>query len=363
MKRRTFIKNTTLTASATVAISGCSGLFGPKIRLERDVELRRDPEMLKVTRKNPQAGTMPMSEIGSTGIRVSKFAFGSHMSQDLLPYEKEREFMIREAFDMGINLFDIYDQSWNINQYEPMGKHLAPIINDVVVSVDMVPAKGLTVQQEFNRIRKLLHRDHIDMVRLHARSLDDSMWKEWETLLRFKEKGSIRAVGVAVHFISEINIVLPRVPVDYVIFPYNFYHNLIWDGRRGQKFDSLAEELKKQKIGVITMKPFGTDNFINPMIDAAKELDKGANISLPQAALRHIQNCGLNPDTTLGGMYSANHLYEDIEAYYNPEMLDEEAELLKNIRKKARIYADALMPNHYKFLNSWATGKAEQKTV
>ncbi|MFC1651135.1 aldo/keto reductase [Candidatus Latescibacterota bacterium] len=361
MKRRTFIKNCALSTSAA-ALSGCSGMFGRKISLKRDVDLRRDPEILKITRKRPPVGTMPMSEIGSTGIKVSKFGFGSHMSQDLLPYEKEREFMIREAFDMGINLFDVYDQSWNIHQYEPMGRHLAPIMNDVVVSVDMVPAKGLTVEREFDRIRKLLRRNHIDMIRLHARSLDDSLWKDWETLFRLKEKGYVRAVGVAVHFISETDVVLPRVPVDYVIFPYNFYHNLIWDGRRGQKFDKLAEGLKKRKIGVVTMKPFGTDNFINPMMAAAKELDNGENISLPQAALRHIQKCGLDPDTTLGGLYSADHLYEDIEAYYKPEMSDEEADLLKNIRRKARIYSDALMPNHYKFLNAWAPDTKESET-
>ncbi len=354
MKRRAFIKNSAA-ASSVAAVSGCSIMLRRTIRLERDVELRRDPSILKITRNKPSPGTVPTGDIGSTGIRVSKFAFGSHMSQDLLPYEKEREFMIREAYDMGINLFDIYDQSWNIHQYEPMGRHLAPIINDVVISVDMVPADGLSVSQEFDRIRRLLKRDHIDMVRLHARSLDNSMWNEWETLLGMKEKGNIRAVGLAFHFISEADIVIPRVPVDYVIFPYNFYHNIIWDGRCGQKFDKLARNLKEKGIGIITMKPFGTDNFVNPMIQATRKIDNGAGISLPQAALRHIQNCGLYPDTTFAGMYSANHLYEDIEAYYRPDLSEEEAKLLKNIRRYARVYADSFMPNYYKFLNAWTS--------
>ena len=362
MKRRTFIRNCALSSSAA-AVSGCSGMFGRKIRLERDVDLKRDPGILNVTRKKPSSGTIPMGEIGTTGIRVSKFAFGSHMSQDLLPYEKEREFMIREAFDMGVTLFDIYDQSWNIFQYEPMGRHLAPIKNDVIISTDMVPVKGLTVEQEFDRIRKLLKRDHIDMLRLHAKSLDDAMWSEWDTMFKLKEKGDIRAVGVAIHYVTEAELVLKHAPIDYMIFPYNFYHNIIWDGRLGQKFDNLAKKLKDRGIGVVTMKPFGTDNFINPMIAAAEEVDNGAGISLPQAALRHIQSCGLDPDTTLGGIYSADQLYEDIEAYYKPDMTDEEAELLKTIRRKARVYADALMPDHYKFLNSWASDGDMNRTA
>jgi aryl-alcohol dehydrogenase-like predicted oxidoreductase len=362
MKRRTFIRNCALSSSAA-AVSGCSGMFGRKIRLERDVDLHRDPGILKVTRKKPSPGKMPVGEIGKTGIRVSKFAFGSHMSQDLLPYEKEREFMIREAFDMGVNLFDIYDISWNIHQYEPMGRHLAPIKNDVIISTDMVPAKGLTVEQEFDRIRRLLKRDHVDLLRLHAKNLDDEMWPEWEKMFRMKEKGDIRAVGVAIHFITEAELVLEHVPIDYMIFPYNFYHNIIWDGRKGQKFDNLAKKLKNRGIGVVTMKPFGTDNFINPMIDAARELDPANNISLPQASLRNIQSCGLDPDTTLGGIYSADQLYENIEAYYKPALTDEESKLLKNIKRYARIYADALMPDHYKFLNAWAPDGDMNRTV
>jgi predicted aldo/keto reductase-like oxidoreductase len=354
MKRRRFVKRMIESASV-LASTGCSGLLGRKIRLECDVDLRRDPGILRITRPKPEPGVMPMGEIGRTGIKVSKFSFGAHMSQDLLPYEKEREFMIREAFDMGINLFEVYDQSWNIHQYEPMGRHLAPIINEVVVSVDMVPMKGLTVEQEFERVLRSFRRDHIDMMRLHTRSLDDSMWKEWETLFRFKEQGKVRAVGVAIHFISEADIVVPRVLVDYVIFPYNFYHNIIWDGRCGQKFDSLAGQLRKKGIGIITMKPFGTDNFINSLIGVANTLNKDTQISLPQAALRHIQQCGLNPDTTLGGMYSANHLYEDIEAFYKPGMSPEETRLLEDIRRYARVYADALLPEHYRFLNTWAS--------
>ena len=45
-------------------------------------------------------------DLGTTGIKVSKFGFGSHMRKDIVPFDTERERMIREAHDLGITLFE-----------------------------------------------------------------------------------------------------------------------------------------------------------------------------------------------------------------------------------------------------------------
>ena len=58
-------------------------------------------------------------------------------------------------------------------------------------------------------------------------------------------------------------------------------------------------------------------------------------------------------DTTLGGMYYPYHVYENIDAYFNPEMSEEERTLLKKIRNKAKIVAKHYLPDHYKFLEEW----------
>ena len=89
------------------------------------------------------------------------------------------------------------------------------------------------------------------------------------------------------------------------------------------------------------MKPFGTDWFVTPLINASKQLDKIGEISLPQAMLRYIINSGLNPDTTLGSMYNLDHVYENVVAYYKPEMSDEENNLLNTLREVASVSADA----------------------
>ena len=53
-------------------------------------------------------------------------------------------------------------------------------------------------------------------------------------------------------------------------------------------------------------------------------------------------------------MYNISHVYENIAAYYDPQMSDEERELLDNVRRVAQISAKAWYPEHYKWLENWA---------
>ena len=348
MKRRNFIQKG-LTGAAALGSAGCSVLGHQMFQFKRDRTLPMAPEeFLKVTKPKPSGGTMPMGEIGTTGIKVSKFAFGAHMPQELLPFIKEREKMVLEAYDLGINLFDVYEHNWRVYQVEPMGKYLAPVINNVLVSYNMIPYDGRTQEQEFERVIRLFGKDCVDMVRMHGRNS-----KNWESLFKYKEQGKIRALGIAVHFEKNAEAVMNEFPIDYVIFPYNFYHNLLWTGAITDTFDSLAERLRKKGIAVITMKPFGSDDFVYPLIDATRKLDKTGELSFPNAALKYVLNSGLKPDTTLSGMYTLNQVYENVAVCYKPEMSREENKLLDTLRKVSKFNADAWSSDYYKFLEQW----------
>jgi len=64
----------------------------------------------------PRGGTMPMNELGTTGIRISAFGFGSHIRAEMRSYDRQREYMIREAFELGVNVFDVYDQEEGVSK-------------------------------------------------------------------------------------------------------------------------------------------------------------------------------------------------------------------------------------------------------
>jgi len=344
MKRRNFIAR----GAGGVLGMGMAGCSGISVRRELS------PHAFEEKVRNP-AGTMPMGEIGKTGIKVSKFAFGSHMRKDIVPFDKEREWMIREACDLGVNLFDVYDKEQECFQYEPMGRHLSPIINNVVISISILPWEGRTLEQELERDLRLFGRDYIDMVRIHSYNSEASNWHQWDKLFKFKEQGKIRAVGIPCHNQANLDEPLDQYPIDYVIFPYNFYHNWTWlyKDMKLEEFDSLVPKLRRKGIGVISMKPFAGDSLVTPFRRLAAQYDGSGEVNYAKSCLKYVINSGLDVDTTLGGMYYPYHVYENVDAYFNPAMSDEERAVLKTLRSRVKNVTGNMLPRHYQFLEDW----------
>lgn len=361
MKRRSFFCGVA-GAACTVMVDGCSS-----IGMKKYIINRSEVSAIDLQTKVPKpVGTMQMKELGTTGIKVSRMGFGSHMPKNSLPFTSERERMIREAFDLGVNLFDVYDVESRIYQYGPMGKYLKDVINNVVISITMTPEDNYTVEMEMERDLKLFGRDYIDMVRLHGwvkdtdpakRQVANSQpYEHWDYLFRFKEQGKIRAVGVPIHQKEHLVPVLDDYPIDYVILPFNFYHN--WYAQEPHDFSETIRKLKKRGIGVVTMKPFLGDRLVTPFRKIAASLDNSHEINFSKACLRYIinaDNYGLI-DATLVGMLNPHHVYENIDAFYHPEMTDEERRLLANLRRRARVegVSQLYLPEYYRFLDEWA---------
>jgi predicted aldo/keto reductase-like oxidoreductase len=355
MKRRTFIE-TGVAGALGISMAGCSSVGG-------SVNVKQELTPVDFEKKLPKPqGDMPMDVIGKTGIKVSKFGFGSHIRDEVKTHVKEREWMVREAFDLGVNLFDVYDFEGGSFQYEPMGRYMQPFIKDAVVSITIWPYDGRNIEQELERDLRLFNRDYIDLVRIHAwRNTEDSAllkdqlghrWDWWEQLFKLKEKGYIRAVGVPVHRREDLKEPL-ELPLDFVILPYNFYHNWTWAAKKPDSFDTMIPQLRERGIGIISMKPFAGDSLAVPLKKLGAEFDKTGEFNYTQACLRYVIDSDLKPATTLCGMYSPYHLYENIDAFFKPGFSDNEKNILKKIREKAKVVALDYLPEHYRFLEEW----------
>ncbi len=354
MKRRSFITCAAAGGAALLA-GGCSRsalreqVYRPKMQ-------DFNPEILKVTVSKPSAGTLPMREIGKTGVRVTTLTFGSHIPKGLIPLRDERRRMIREAIEYGVNLIDIY-----ADQYEAMPGHLEPFRDKVQLSTMGGRTEKRNAEEELAHILRLFKRDHIDLVRMQSLNPQSAQWPDWETLFRMKEKGYIRAVGIPIHFMSELDRVIESYPIDFVVFPYNFYHNIVYTGKFPGDYIPFAKKLRDRGIGVVTMKPFASEYFISYLIETAKRIDPKGETSPGQAMLRYIINSGLQPDTTMAGMWSLNDVYDALTSYFRPAMAPEETVLLDKLRKYAKLTEQACLPEHYRFLDQWAPGESSRR--
>lgn len=317
---------------------------------------------------NTVAGEIQMNRLGTTDLMVSKFSFGSHI---LSAYQKDyqlRDLMTREAFDRGIKTFDVYDEMAPDNTgYANMGRYLAPVINDVVIST-YINNTSKTPEADVDKMLKAFNRDHIDMVRNLIWDKTGEFWGNWDKLFALKDKGKVRAVGVSVHAVgigqnitdgsplqNDIKDVLEAYAddLDYVIFPFNFYHNIGWPLEwYPEGFIPLAQTLREKGIGIVTMKPFAGEAFTDTLNQAAKTINP--DLSFSNAALRYILNSGLEPDMSLVGMNTMSELKENFNAFYKPSISADEEKFLEDIRGVAAKAAPKILPEHYKFLQSWA---------
>jgi len=353
MKRRTFLSGAA-SAGAAICAGGCASGGGRQVVI-KPVMHEFTPDMLKVTVPKPPAGSMPVGELGKTGIKVTKFGFGSHIPKGLIPLEDERRKMVRAAFEYGVTTIDCY-----ADQYRALPGHIEPFRDRVVLSTMGGRTETRTAEQELEYILKLFKRDHIDLVRMHCHGPESKQWPDWEVLFKLKEKGYIRAVGVPIHFRNELDLVVKTFPLDFVVFPFNFYHNIVYTGKFPGDYMPMARMLREKGIGVVTMKPFASEWFISHLVRAAKDLDPKGEVSPGQAMLRYIINSGLEPDTTLAGMWSVNDVYDGMTAYFKPRMSDEEKKLLDGLRKHAKLTESACLPDHYRFLERWTPGEGRR---
>lgn len=332
MKRREFIAQSAV-YTAGAALGGCSSLRQSRVEINKNLALFTT----EVSLPKPSGGTMPMREIGKTGIKVSQLGFGSHIRRDMISFFDDRQKIIREAYDLGVNLFDVYDYEQECFQYEPMGQHLKPFINDVVISIAILPFSGRTFEEEFERDLRLFGRDYIDMVRVHGRTPDSPQWEWYDKLFRLKEKGHVRAVGVPIHNVDEIEPIFENFPIDYVFFPYGFYNNVPWYEHRGDSsFYTFPAKLREKGVGVVTMKAFAGDFLVAPLKQVAEKIKHDPEISFAKSALKYVIS-DADPDTSMVGMYNLDHVYENIDVYFNPHMTDEERTLLAKVKEMAYI--------------------------
>jgi aryl-alcohol dehydrogenase-like predicted oxidoreductase len=298
-----------------------------------------------------KTGNMQYRKLGKTGISVSEVSFGSHLKKFNIENPEHRRKQIEIGIEKGINLFDIYEHSYQ--QFAPMSKALEYVRNKVVISLVTVWRTVDEVTEEVESSLRVFNRDYIDLYRVVLGGNWDDSEQRLTSLMKAKEQGKIRAVGGVVHYPEHLLEALKRYPdLGYIMVPASFYApRLIRD-------EELISAIKRSNVGVIAMKPMGAadeeSGYIFKLKPSGRDFEtlKKKGLSLGKLTIKYLLQSDVIA-TALPAMNSVEEVLENVQASGDGPLTEEEEKFLQIYREEGdRSFAKILPENDY-WITPW----------
>ena len=340
------------------------------------------PSLLAAAATEYRRGGMVYRRLGKTDLWPSLLSFGSHtdpadrVSAGEGPWatvlttagQARRDRIIAHAFDLGVNMLDIYA---DMGQWEPAARFLRGRRQNIIVSL------GHEISAQQIDYACSLY-GHVDMYRFSSNFFDDETLQKWDILRKAKEAGKIRAIGLATHEERNMREALTQLEgIDYLFIPYNFIH-----ARLG--YSAFLPEAQRQGVGVVAMKPLASGSIgkLDPLARPGAKAEYDSPLSwtdnptplLPAAIAELTRTVDRLPDETLcmaamrfvyshdfvsaaiAGIFEERLLEDDYKALANYEqMTREEHAALNAARQVAQLLNKSWLPPHYRWLDEgWA---------
>jgi L-galactose dehydrogenase len=300
---------------------------------------------------------MDFTELGKTGLKVSRLSFGASALGSVFRQIDESEGIraVHEALDEGINYFDVAPAYGGTLAETVLGKALHGVPRERFVlstKAGKYTEPGAYGKDELNysekRIREGLEEslqrlgvDYIDIVHLHDfeyqgySKVEMAFNEGFQALLKLKEEGKIGFVSAGIYPMDLWFRVIEEAPVD-VILTHNHY---CLNDTRGLELIPLCQ---KKNIGIINASPFASGLLTggpiadwHPASAADRKLFEQAAIwciergtTIAKLAFQFATQ-GHNFHTTMFSTSRVNSVKRNLEWYYEPY----EKELVEGVRK------------------------------
>lgn len=280
-----------------------------------------------------------LTSFGRTGFRISTLSQGGALTHGCNALEgdvtKQRQRLMREALERGVNLFDTYKDEY-ITDYSCLSGEDEVHVN---YKVETMSAEG--TRKEAEAALQAMKRERLDIIMQHGQPWvrpprtaasaveDEEEWKgviaAMEEMNRLKEEGKAGAVGYVSHFAPHVDKIIREHGelVDVVMIRFGPFPEF-------DPYRSTIELARKKGLGVIAFKVLeGAGTCFETRVDRWKSealtwkrikphLERGLNPA--QACVRYVLDTP-GVDTALVGMRSLKELRQNFAAAGGPGLL------------------------------------------
>ncbi|MFZ5595527.1 MAG: aldo/keto reductase [Bacillota bacterium] len=212
---------------------------------------------------------MEYRKLGKTGIEVSRLCFGSLTISPLqanLPVGDGAR-VISHALDAGVNFIDtatLYDN------YRYIREGIKGRAGSVVIATKSYDYAAEGMRKSLEKALRELGRDYVDIFLLHEQESALTIkghWEAVEELIRAREKGTVRAIGISTHSVRGV-AAAAAVPEFDIIHPLiNMRGTGIKDGSVEDMVAAIAGAAAAGK-GLYGMKALGGGSLISEKKEA-----------------------------------------------------------------------------------------------
>ncbi len=207
---------------------------------------------------------MEKTTLGKSGIEVSRLCFGS---LTMTPFQANLSFdegaaLIEYAYEKGINFIDTAEIYEN---YEYIRRALKGIKRmDYTISTKTYAYTAEMAEKSLDKAMKEIGTDYIDIFLLHEQESIHTIRGHYpaiEYLLKAKEAGKIRGLGISTHKIAGVKALRDYPELDILHPIVNMEGIGIHDGKIDEMLNEL-EYLENCGKGIYGMKPLGGGHLI-----------------------------------------------------------------------------------------------------
>jgi aryl-alcohol dehydrogenase-like predicted oxidoreductase len=169
--------------------------------------------------------------------------------------QKDADRTVAEAFDRGVNYFDVAPSYFDGEAETKLGPALKPYRKRSFLACKTMERGAAGVLRELEQSLGRLKTDHFDLYQFHALSgLEDvdkilSSGGAAETFLKARQDGKVRFLGASAHSAEAAIALMDRFPLDSVMFPVNFV--LFQEGNFGPQ---ILAHAKKKGVARLALK-------------------------------------------------------------------------------------------------------------